>query len=106
MYTVWLQDSLSLIRNSNRDTWVAQWIERPTSAQAMISRLVSSSPTSDSVMTAQSLEPASDSVSPSVSAPPPLALCLSLSQINKIIKEKKNHSLKKKKKRNSNSYEF
>ena len=44
------------------------------------------------VLTAQSLEPASDSVSPSLSAPPPLALslclclclslCLSLSKIN------------------------
>ena len=29
-------------------------------------------------LTARSLEPASDSVSPSLSAPPPLALCLSL----------------------------
>ena len=29
---------------------------------------------------AQSLEPASDSVSPSLSAPPPFMLCLSLSQ--------------------------
>ena len=33
-----------------------------------------------SVLTAQSLEPASDSVSPSLSAPPSLMLCLSLSQ--------------------------
>ena len=32
-----------------------------------------------SVLTAQSLEPASDSVSSSLSAPPPLTLCLSLS---------------------------
>ena len=35
------------------------------------------------VLTAQSLEPASDSVSPSLSAPPPLTLCLSLSLNNK-----------------------
>ena len=41
-------------------------------------------------MTAQSLEPASDSVSPSLSAPPPLALCLSLSKINKHQKKLKN----------------
>ena len=37
----------------------------------MISQFVSSSPASDSVLTAQSLEPASDSVSPSLSALPP-----------------------------------
>ena len=60
-------------------TWVAQSVERLTSAQVMISRSVGSSPTSGSVLTAQSLEPASDSVSPSVSVPPPLMLCLSLS---------------------------
>ena len=44
------------------------------------SELSSQSPTSGSVLTAQSLEPASDSVCVSLSAPPPLALCLSLSQ--------------------------
>ena len=44
-----------------------------------------SSPMSGSVLTAQSLQPALDSVSPSLSAPPPLTLCLSvpLSKINK-----------------------
>ena len=47
----------------------------------MISRYVSSSPALGSVLTAQSLEPVSDSVSPSLSAPPPLAR--SLSKINK-----------------------
>ena len=62
---------------------MAQSVKHPTSAQVMISQFVSSSPTSGSVLTAQSLEPASDSVSPSLSAPPPLALCLSLSKINK-----------------------
>ena len=50
----------------------------PTSAQVMILQFVSSSPASGSVLTAQSLEPALDSVSPSLSAPPPLTLCLSL----------------------------
>ena len=63
-----------------RGAWVAQSVERPTSAQVMISRSMSSSPASGSVLTAQSLEPASDSVSPSLSAPPLLTLCLSLSQ--------------------------
>ena len=60
--------------------WVAQSVKRPTSAQVTILRSVSSSPASGSGLMAQSLEPASDSVSPSLSAPPPLMLCLSLSQ--------------------------
>ena len=51
-----------------RGAWVAQSVECPTSAQVMISQLVSSSPASVSVLTAQSLEPASASVSPSLSA--------------------------------------
>ena len=55
-------------------------VERPTSVPAMISPFVSSSPALGSVLTAQSLEPVSDSVSPSLSAPFPLMLCLSLSQ--------------------------
>ena len=42
-------------------------VKRLTSAQVMISWFVSSSPTSGSVLTAGSLEPASDSVSPSLS---------------------------------------
>ena len=54
-----------------RGTWVAQSVKLPTLAQVVISRLVSSSPAWGSVLTAQSLEPASDSVSPSLSAPPP-----------------------------------
>ena len=64
-----------------RGTWGAQSVEleRPTSAQVMISRFVGSSPASGSVLMAQSPEPASDSVSRSLSAPPPLVLCLSLS---------------------------
>ena len=53
-------------------------------AQLMISRPVGSSPAPGSVLTARSLEPASDSVSPSPSAPPHLCcLSLSLSKINK-----------------------
>ena len=62
---------------------VAQLVKHLTSAQVMILRFVSSSPTSGSVMTAQNLEPAWDSVSPPVSAPPLLMLCLSLSLNNK-----------------------
>ena len=53
---------------------MAQSVEHLTLAQVMISWSVSSS-TSGSVMTAQSLEPVSDSVSPS------LSVSLSLSQM-------------------------
>ena len=72
---------------------MAQSVKRPTSAQVMISQFVSSSPTSGSVLTAQSLEPASDPVSPSLPLPRShsacvclclcLCLSLSLSKINK-----------------------
>ena len=54
--------SLSKI-NKHWGTLLAQSVERPTSAQVMISQLMSSSPALGSVLTAQSLEPASDSVS-------------------------------------------
>ena len=63
--------------------WGARLVERPTSAQVMNSRFVSSSPTLGSVLTAQSPEPASDSVSLSPSAPAPRVLSLSLSKVNK-----------------------
>ena len=56
---------------------MAQSVKPLTSARVMISPLVSLSPVSGSVVTAQSLEPASDSVSPSLSAPPLLVLFLS-----------------------------
>ena len=64
---------------------MAQSVKRPTSAQVTISRSVGSSPASGSVLTARSLEPASDSVSPSLSLPLPCSrsLSLSLSKINK-----------------------
>ena len=58
-------------------TWVDQSVEHPTSAQVTISPPMGSSPASGSVLTARSLEPASDSVSPSLSAPLPLTLSLS-----------------------------
>ena len=57
-----------------RGAWVAQSVKRSTSAQVMISWFVGWSPASGSVLTAQSLEPASNSVSPSLSSPL-LALC-------------------------------
>ena len=52
-------------------TWVAQLVKRLTAAQVMISWFMSSSPALGSVLTAQSLKPALDSV------------CASLSQHNK-----------------------
>ena len=64
--------------------WVAQSVGRLTSAEVMISQSVSSSPALGSVLTAQSLEPTSDSASPPVSTPSPahaVSLCLSI--INK-----------------------
>ena len=57
--------------------WVAQSVKHPTSAQVMISRFMSSSPVSGSVLTARSLEPVSESVSPSLSLPLPTPLALS-----------------------------
>ena len=62
--------------------WVAQSVKGPTLAQVMISQFVGLSPVSGSVLTARSLETASDSVSPSLS-PPPLVLTCSLSLKNK-----------------------
>ena len=69
-----------------RCAWVAQSVECPPSAQVTISRFVGSSPASGSVLTAQSLEPASDSVCVCVSLSLPLpthARLLALSKINK-----------------------
>ena len=43
-------------------TWVAQSVKQQTSAQVMISWFVGSNPVSGSMLTAQSLEPALDSV--------------------------------------------
>ena len=76
--------SLSLSKNKHlMGAWVAQSVGQATTAQVMIWRSVSSSPMSGSVLTAQSLEPASVSMSPSLSAPPPLMLALYLSQTSK-----------------------
>ena len=68
---------------------MAQLVKRLTSAQLMISQFMSLSPMLGSVLTAQSLEPSLDSVSPSLSAPAPFARVLSLylSKINKMSKK-------------------
>ena len=60
-----------------RGVWVAQSVKHLISAQVMMSQFMSWKPASGSGLTAQSLEPASNSVSSSFSAPPPLTLCLS-----------------------------
>ena len=57
----------------------AQSVRPPTSAQVMISGFVGSGPMPGSVLTAQSLESASDSVSPPLSVSLLPALYLSLS---------------------------
>ena len=53
-----------VLKQKERGVWVAQSVKRLTSAQVMISRSVSSSPASGSVLMPQSLGLASDSVSP------------------------------------------
>ena len=58
---------------------MAQSVKRPASAGVMILQFVSSSPMSGSVLTAQSLESASDSVSPPLSLPLPHSRSVSLS---------------------------
>ena len=62
----------------------------------MILQFVGSSPVSGSVLTVQSLEPASDSVSPPLSLPSPLlTLCVSLSLNNKyMLKNYKKNKIK------------
>ena len=76
-----------LLEDPNRGApgWLSRLsVQLLVSAQVMISRFMSSSPVSGSVLIAQGLEPASDSMFPSLSAPPPLMLCLCLSLKNKI----------------------
>ena len=65
---------------------MAHSVKHLTLAQGMISRFMSLSHVSGSGLTPQSLEPASDSVSPSLSAPPLLVLS-SLSLKNRNIKK-------------------
>ena len=67
--------------------WGAQLIKRPTLAQVMISRYMGSSPAWGSVLTAQSLKPASDSVPLSLPLPHScsVSLCLKTKQTSKKI---------------------
>ena len=67
-----------LFKMHHRGAWVALSAERPTSAQLMISQLVSSSPASGSVLTARSLSLLLILCLP-LSAPSLLMLRLSLS---------------------------
>ena len=69
-----------------RGAWTAQAAKRPTSAQGVISRFLCSSPAWGSVLTAWSLEPASDSVCVSLSLCPLPAHALSLSVSEKMNK--------------------
>ena len=71
-----------------RGSWVAPSVKRLTSAPVMISRFVSSRPASGSVLTAQSLEPVSDSLSPSLSLTLPHSCSVSLCLKNKFKKHK------------------
>ena len=74
--------SLSRSIESPWGAWVAQSVGHLTSVQVMMSQFMGSSPTSGSMLTAQSLEPDSDSVFPSLSAPSLLMLCFCLSEID------------------------
>ena len=73
---------------------MAQSVRRPTLAQVMISQFVSSRPVWSSVLTAQTLELSSDSVSPLLSLPLLRMCSLSLSEIDKHQKIKINSSVK------------
>ena len=81
--TIFTRSRFYLKKTLSWDAWVAQSVKRLILAQVMISLFPSSSTASGSVPRAQNLESVSDSVSPSVSAPPPLSFSLSLSKINK-----------------------
>ena len=79
-----LDQRYSCKREAPRGAWVAQSLEHLTSAQVMILSFVGLSPTSGSVLTAQSWSLLQILCLPlSLSAPSLLMLCLSLSKINK-----------------------
>ena len=82
--------SLSLIVAPYWGSWVAQSVELLTLAQVTILRFVSWSPASGSVLTAQSLEPASDSLCLSLPLPHSCARSLSLSPSVSKLNTKKN----------------
>ena len=68
------------LKKKSRCAWVAQSVGRLTLAQVTILQFVGLSPASGSVPTAWSLEPASESVSPSLCSSHAHALSLSVSQ--------------------------
>ena len=78
--STWVTRQMFLNHQETWGTWVAQSVKHLTLARVMISRFVSSSPASGSVLTAQSLEPASDSVSAFLSCP---STSCCLAKINK-----------------------
>ena len=69
-----------------RGVWVVQSVKCSTSAQVMISGFMGSSPSLASVLTAQSLESALDSVSLSLCPSPARALFSPPSKMNKLKK--------------------
>ena len=79
-----------LLKSNLRGAWVAPLVKHPTSAQVMISWFVGLSPASGSVLTARSLQPASDSVCVSLSAPRAHSLSLSLKNTQTLKKMKSN----------------
>ena len=70
-------------KKKNQGACVVQLVEHQTSAQVMISQLMSSIPALGSVLTARILEPTLDSVSPSVSLPLAHSHSVSVSLKNK-----------------------
>ena len=73
-------------QRKERGTWVAQLVKHPTSAQVLILKFMGFSPALGSGLTAQSLEPASNSLSPSLSlssSPACTLVSLCLSKIKK-----------------------
>ena len=92
LYQTYIQkQSETIIYPKGAPGWLSRF-RHHTSAQVMISQLVGSSPASGSVLTAQNLEPASDSVSPSPlphSRSVSVSLSLSLSLKNKYTLQKK-----------------
>ena len=79
-YAQKFQGTVSVAKlNAAWDAWVAQFVKCPTLAQVTISWIVGLGPPSGCALTAQSLESVLNSLSPSLSAPPLLALSLSLS---------------------------
>ena len=76
---------VNIRRRQMRGAWAAKLVKHLTSAQFVISWFMSSSPTLGSVLTAQILDPALDSVFPSLSTPSPLTHCVSVSQDRKSV---------------------